>query len=183
MMSSLNQSPEEPRGVGQGAVVLGVDTSLRSSGVGVVQGPARSPRFIACGTIRIPASAPHTECLYRLDAGITGLLEEHAPEAVAIEGIFFSKNAKTAMILGQARGVVLAAAARAGVPVYEYAPRDVKLALSGFGGASKEQVAKMITTLLRLRQVPQADAADALSIALCHLQRTSGAMLSAPKPL
>jgi crossover junction endodeoxyribonuclease RuvC len=159
---------------GGNARILGVDTSLRSTGVGVVQGPVKSPQFITCGVIKTPAAHPHTECLRRLDAGITELIEEHHPDAVAIEGIFYCKNVRTAMILGQARGVVLAAAARAGVAVYEYAPRDIKLALSGFGGASKDQVAKMITTLLKLKQIPQEDAADALAIALCHLHRTTG---------
>lgn len=169
--------------VGANLKVLGVDTSLRSTGIGIVQGPVKAPLFITCGVIKTPAAQPHTECLRRLDAGITELIEEHRPDVVAIEGAFFSKNVKTAMILGQARGVVLAASARAGLPVYEYAPRDVKLALSGFGGAAKEQVAKMITSLLKLKQVPQEDAADALSIALCHLHRVTGVRAVEPKPL
>jgi len=168
---------------GGNAKILGVDTSLRSTGVGVVQGPVKAPVFITCGVIKIPASQPHSECLRRLDAGITELLDEHRPDAVAIEGGFYSKNARTAMILGQARGVVLAASARVGIPVYEYAPREVKLALSGFGAASKEQVAKMITALLKLKQLPQEDAADALSIALCHLHRTTGVRAVEQKPL
>ncbi len=164
-------------------VILGVDTSLRSSGVGVVRGPAGAPHFIACGVIKTPPAKPHTECLRRLDAGITELLAEHTPAAVSIEGIFFCKNVRTAMILGQARGVVLAAAARAGVPVYEYAPRDVKLALSGFGAASKDQVGRMITSALRLAKVPPPDASDALAIALCHLQRVSGIRAVLPQPI
>ncbi|HMP88720.1 MAG TPA: crossover junction endodeoxyribonuclease RuvC [Kiritimatiellia bacterium] len=164
-------------------LVLGVDTSLRSSGVGLVRGPVRNPQFITCGTIKTPASQPHTECLRRLDAGISELIEEHNPDVVAIEGIFFCKNVRTAMILGQARGVVLAAAARAGKPVYEYAPRDVKKSLSGFGAASKDQVAKMITSLLKLNRVPQEDAADALAIALCHLHRVTGVRVTEPKAL
>jgi crossover junction endodeoxyribonuclease RuvC len=164
-------------------VVLGVDTSLRSSGVGVVAGPARAPRFVACGVIKTPATRPHTECLRRLDAGITELLAEHRPDALSIEGIFFCKNVRTALILGQARGVVLAAAARVGVPVYEYAPRDVKNALSGYGAASKEQVGRMITAMLKLPAVPQEDAADALALALCHLHRTTGVRAVEAKPL
>lgn len=164
-------------------VILGVDTSLRSTGVGVIRGPFKTSTFITCGTIKNSADKPHSECLRRLDAGITELIEEHRPVVVAIEGAFFAKNARTAMILGQARGVVIAAAARAGVPVYEYTPRDVKLAISGFGAASKDQVARMITTLLRLKQVPQADAADALAIALCHLHRSSGILAKPMKPI
>ncbi len=168
---------------GDQARVLGVDTSLRSSGVGLIQGPVKSPQFLTCGTIKNAATLPHSECLRRIDAAITELIDEHRPGALAIEGIFFAKNARTAMILGQARGVVIAAAARAGVPVFEYAPRDVKSALSGFGAASKDQVARMITTMLKLKQVPQADAADALAIALCHLHRTTGVRAVMPKPL
>ena len=168
---------------GDQARVLGVDTSLRSSGVGLIQGPVKAPQFLTCGTIKNPASLPHSECLRRIDAAVTELIEEHQPGAVAIEGIFFAKNARTAMILGQARGVVIAAAARAGVPVYEYAPRDVKSALSGFGAASKDQVARMITTMLKLKQVPQEDAADALAIALCHLHRTTGVRAELPQPI
>lgn len=164
-------------------VILGVDTSLRSTGVGIVAGPLKLARFITCGTIRTAANRPHSECLRRLDAGISELIDEHKPGIVAIEGAFFAKNAKTAMILGQARGVVIAAAARAGLPVFEYAPRDVKLALSGFGAASKMQVARMITSILRLKQVPQADAADALAIALCHLHRSAGIQAKPLSPI
>lgn len=163
--------------------VLGVDTSLRSSGVGLLQGPAKAPVFLTCGTIRNAPALPHSECLRRIDAAITELIEEHRPDAVAVEGIFFARNARTAMVLGQARGVVIAAAARHGVPVFEYAPRDVKSALSGFGAASKEQVGRMIGALLKLKQIPQEDAADALAIALCHLYRTSGVRAQPPTPL
>src|SRR5262245_60006931 len=104
--------PSQP---GNNVRILGVDTSLRSSGVGIVHGPIKSPQFITCGTIKTPAKAPHTECLRRLDAGITDLIEEHSPDAIAIEGVFYCKNVRTAITLGQARGVVLAAAARAGI--------------------------------------------------------------------
>lgn len=90
-----------------------------------------------------------------------------------MEGTFFAKNAKTAMILGQARGVVLAACARAGLPVFEYSPRAVKQAVTGTGTARKEQVGRMVVRLLGLTDLPQEDAGDALAIALCHThQRT-----------
>lgn len=91
------------------------------------------------------------------------------PDAVALEGGFFCKNVKTAVILGEARGVVIAACAGAGVPVYEYSPRRVKQAVVGFGNAGKEQVQKMVMAILRLDEKPHEDAADALAIALCHL--------------
>ncbi len=165
------------------ARVLGVDTSLRSSGVGVVEGPVATPGFLTCGTIRNAAGLSVSECLRRIDAAITELIEEHRPDSVAIEGIFFARNARTAMILGQARGVVIAASARAGVPVFQYAPRDIKAALSGFGAASKDQIGRMVTALLKLKQVPQEDAADALAIALCHLHRSSGLRAVPPEPI
>lgn len=165
------------------ARVLGVDTSLRSSGIGLIQGPVKAPAFLTCGTIRNAPALPVSECLRRIDAGITEVIEEHRPDAVAIEGIFFARNARTAMILGQARGVVIAAAARAGIPVFQYAPRDIKSAMSGFGAASKDQVGRMVTALLKLKQVPQEDAADALAIALCHLHRSSGLRTEPPQPI
>ncbi len=163
--------------------VLGVDTSLRSSGVGLVDGPANNPVFVTCGTIRNATTLPHSECLRRIDGAIGELIEEHRPDAVAIEGIFYAKNARTAMILGQARGVVIAVASRAGIPVYEYAPRDVKSAISGSGTASKDQVGRMIAAMLKLKQAPQEDAADALAIALCHLHRSGGVRAEPPKPI
>jgi crossover junction endodeoxyribonuclease RuvC len=172
-----------PTDPGNNVRILGVDTSLRSSGVGIIQGPVKSPTFVTCGTIKTPAAKPHTECLRRLDAGINELIEEHKPDSIAIEGIFYCKNVRTAITLGEVRGVVLTAAGRAGIPIFEYAPRDVKMALSGFGAASKDQVARMITTLLKLKQIPQEDAADALAIALCHLHRTSGVRAVEPKQL
>ena len=111
------------------------------------------------------------------------MLAHTRPDAAAIEGGFFFKNAKTAMILGEVRGVVIAACAAAGVPVFEYSPRLVKQALTGFGGAQKDQVSKMVMAILGLKEKPQEDAADALAIAICHVHNQSGIAALKPKPI
>jgi crossover junction endodeoxyribonuclease RuvC len=150
--------------------VIGVDTSLRSTGIGIVE--ARGNQFVALAhtVIKNPASRPHTACLAHLQQTLQGLLAEYQPAVAAVEGVFFSKNARTAMVLGQARGVVLAACALADLEVFEYAPRSVKQAVVGNGNAHKEQMIKMVTLLLGLPEAPPEDAADALGLALCHLQ-------------
>lgn len=151
--------------------VLGVDTSLRSTGVGVVEGRGSVLRAVRYDVIRNPADRPHTHCLSHLFARLREIIREEKPEAAAVEGVFVSKNARTAMILGQARGVVLAVCALEEIPVYEYAPRRIKQAVVGHGNAHKDQVAQMIVRLLGLKEKPPEDAADALAIAVCHLHQ------------
>lgn len=163
--------------------VLGIDASLRSTGLGVVESRAGRPAAVEMGTIRTPAARPHSECLSRIHAEVTALLARARPDAAAIEGGFFFKNAKTAMVLGECRGVIIAACASAGVPVFEYSPRVVKQALTGFGGAQKHQVSKMVMAVLGLKEKPQEDAADALAIALCHLNSQAGIAALRAKPL
>lgn len=133
--------------------------------------------------LRMPQRAPLSACLSNLLRGIGEVLARCAPDAVAIEGAFFFKNASTAMILGQARGVAIAVCAGKAVPVYEYAPRRVKQAVVGFGGASKEQVQKMVASLLGLREAPQEDASDALALAICHLHNRTGYAALTQTPL
>jgi crossover junction endodeoxyribonuclease RuvC len=163
--------------------ILGIDTSLRSTGLGVVA--AQSSRFsmIDGATLKNAANLPLTACLLRIRNGVADMIRQSRPRAAAIEGAFFQKNARTAMILGHARGVALAACAEAGLPVYEYAPRKVKLAVAGFGGAEKAQVRKMLVALLGLDREPQEDVGDALAIALCHLHNRSGIAALAPTEL
>ena len=163
--------------------MLGVDTSLRSTGYGVVESKGSRLAAIEQGKIANPASYPHSRCLNRIDTEIRKVIERTKPDAASIEGIFFCKNVKTAVILGQARGVVIAACAAAGVPVFEYAPRRVKQALVGFGGADKSQVGKMISAMLGLSEQPEEDAADALAMAICHIHSANRIAVLAPKPL
>lgn len=148
--------------------ILGVDTSLRCSGVGVVEAEGTRLSAIAFGTIRNKASLPHSQCLLAIHEQLNQWIDRHQPTVVGIEGAFYFKNANTAMVLGEARGVVIAVCASHGLPVYEYSPRRVKQAIVGTGAAQKQQVAAMVQRLLNLPEEPQSDAADALAIAICH---------------
>ena len=151
--------------------ILGVDTSLRSTGIGIIDGVRREIKAVTYGTIKNKPSVPHSECLWKINREIRALIEHYEPAVVAVEGIFFFKNAKTSMILGQARGVVLAACAEQGRQVFEYAPRLVKQSIVGTGRAEKAQVGAMVQRLLHLPSIPSSDAADALAIAMTHLHQ------------
>jgi len=148
--------------------IFGIDTSLRSTGVGIVEFKGSEMRAIAYGRIQNKPKVPHSLCLENIFSSITELIEAHAPDCAAIEGAFFAKNAKTAMVLGQARGVAIAACAKQALEITEHSPRKVKSAVVGTGTAQKDQVAKMVMRLLNLSEQPQEDAADALAIAICH---------------
>lgn len=159
--------------------VLGIDTSLRSTGVGVVDAAGSRLTAVEFGRVHNPDRLPLSGCLRRLDEGIRDVLARTRPDEAAIEDIFFCKNVHTAVTLGEARGVVIAACAAAGIPVYEYAPRRVKQALVGNGAADKSQVRRMVMRLMGLADEPQEDAGDALAIAVCHVNsRTSVAALA-----
>ena len=157
------------------ARILGFDLSLRATGFGCIAVAGSRLTAEAWGVVRAPASWPHSRCLANLQEVATRLLGEGAvPEAVAIEGIFHARNVRTAITLGEVRGVVLAVCAAAGIPVFEYAPREVKQAVVGWGAASKEQVAKMVGSVLGLAEPPTTDAADALGVAICHAHQRTG---------
>lgn len=149
--------------------VLGIDTSLRSTGVGIIDAAGSRMTPVYYGTVKNPPGRPLSACLLHLQDELRKLVETHEPQAVAVEGIFYAKNVKTMMILCHARGAIIAQCARLGLPVYEYEPRRVKMAVAGFGGAQKEQIQKMVKTLLGLHEEPQNDAADALALAITHL--------------
>lgn len=163
--------------------IIGIDTSLRSTGVGIIETAGSSMRLIEAVTLSTPAKYPLSECLRRLDEGLMEMIVTYQPVCAAIEGIFFCKNVKTAVTLGEARGVAIAACTRARLPVFEYSPRRVKQALVGHGEASKDQVARMVIRLLGLAETPQEDSSDALAIAICHAQAHSSVAALAPKAL
>ncbi len=163
--------------------ILGVDASLRSTGVAVIEVKGQQMRALAHGRIHNKASLPHSECLAAIQREIEKLIAEFSPDEAALEGAFFAKNAKTAMILGQVRGVVLAACAEHTLPIYEYSPRSVKKAVVGVGSAKKEQVGAMVTRLLGLAEPPQEDAADALAIAICHAHQRNAPEALRSKPV
>jgi len=163
--------------------VLGVDTSLRSTGVGVVEAAGSRMTPIHHGILRNPPARSLSGCLLAIEDGIADLIANHRPDVVAVEGIFYAKYVRTTLLLGHARGAVLAQCARLGTPVFEYEPRRVKLAVVGQGGASKEQVQRMVAILLHLPETPSADAADALAIAICHLHNRTRIQADAAEPI
>jgi crossover junction endodeoxyribonuclease RuvC len=149
--------------------VLGIDPGLSRCGYGAVAGRAGDSHAVAYGVLTTAPGEPLPERLAQLAAELEALVAELAPCALAVERVLFQNNARTAISVGQASGLALVAAARAGIPVTQYSPNEVKLAVAGHGGAEKEQVQLMVTRLLRLETVPRPpDAADALALALCH---------------
>jgi len=151
--------------------------------VAVVEARGSRVCAIEYGKISIAARSRLSECLARLAQGLTEVIRRSGAEAAAVEGIFYCKNAKTALVLGEARGVAIATCTAHGLPVFEYAPRRVKQAVVGFGGADKQQVRSMVMSLLGLEKAPQDDAGDALAIGLCHLHDRTGHGLLQPEPI
>jgi crossover junction endodeoxyribonuclease RuvC len=151
-------------------IVLGVDPGLTRCGYAVLKmTSAHSISALAIGVIRTPPQNPLHDRLAEIHAEIEALLGEYSPDAVAIEQVFFQNNVRTAMGVGQASGIVLALAARAGCEVAQYTPSAVKNTVAGWGSATKEQIGHMVQQRLNLSSVPTpADAADAAAIALCH---------------
>jgi len=151
--------------------VLGIDCGTEYTGYGVVEQTGDGElRCLAAGAIRLSPREPMPRRLEQIFAKLSELIAAHQPELVAIEDVFYAVNVKSALKLGQVRGVAMLAAAVAGLEVCEYAPLAIKSAVVGYGRAEKSQVQQMVTRLLRLAEVPEPpDAADALAIAICHL--------------
>ena len=153
--------------------VLGIDPGTATTGYAVVEEERVELRLVELGVISTPANSPLPHRLQQIYAGLRRLIETHSPEASAVEQLFFSRNERTAMSVGHARGVALLALADAALPIAEYTPMQVKQAISGYGGASKYQVQQMVRMLLKLDEVPQPDdAADAAAVAICCLHRS-----------
>jgi crossover junction endodeoxyribonuclease RuvC len=162
-------------------IIFGLDPSLRSTGYGIVQTDGREMRALAYGIIKNPDKMLPSRCLVAIRERITDLLQEHRPDAAAVEGIIYLQNYQTAITLGAARGAALLALAEAGLPIYEYAPKRVKAAATGRGGAQKAQVGFMMRALLGLTENPPPDAADALAVAVTHAQNSG--VLSKPREI
>jgi crossover junction endodeoxyribonuclease RuvC len=158
--------------------VLGIDPGLATTGYAVVGESRHGLRAAAVGVIRTDPARPLAGRLAELHRDLTQVIAEHRPEAVAIEEVFVNRNLATASSVARASGVAVLCAGLAGLPVFEYSPSGVKKAVGGFGGASKQQVRRMLLLRMGLDSLPgPADATDALAVALCHLQ--SGALLRA----
>lgn len=158
-------------------IILGIDPGSRLTGFGIIevggQIPANKPRYITSGCIRIKQETLDLKLKQIFDS-VCELIQEFRPDEFAIESVFLSKNADSALKLGQARGAAIVAASHYALPVAEYPARKVKQSVVGTGSADKTQVQHMVKTLLKLPTNPQADAADALAVALCHANTTQG---------
>lgn len=150
--------------------VLGIDPSVRGTGYAVVEWDARKTRALTWARVSIASKLPHAACLAEIYRSMQKVIATFQPDHVAIEGVIYVQNRRTAILLGSARGAALAAVGQAGLPVYEYPARLVKKAATGFGGAAKQQVGFMMRALLGLTATPGPDEADALAIALTHTQ-------------
>lgn len=160
---------DKPLGAGRGAVrrILGIDPGSRITGYALLDSDGHRSQHLASGCIRV-GDQPWPERLGELFRAVTGVVAQYAPADLAIEQVFFARDPSAALKLGQARGAILCAALQAGVSVYEYSPKAVKLAVVGTGGADKVQVQHMVKALLGLPEEPVEDQADALAAAICH---------------
>jgi crossover junction endodeoxyribonuclease RuvC len=150
--------------------ILGIDPGSRRTGWGVVQLEGTKLRHIGAGTIRLAEKLPLAKRLHLIHQGLERVVHEHQPEAVAVEEIFFAKYPNAALKLGHARGIALLVASQCELEVYEYPPAVVKRTVVGRGAADKMQVTRLVTALLGLKTPPEEDAADALAVAITHIQ-------------
>ena len=151
--------------------VLGIDPGTGRTGYGLVEREGTRLQAIDYGCIETPAGMALSERLLEIHSALENLIEAHEPTYLSVERLFFNRNVQTAFAVGQARGVVLLTAAMHGIPVYEYTPNEVKIAVTGYGRAAKDQVQRMVQVVLGLPEIPRPDdTADALAIAICLAQ-------------
>src|SRR6266550_6004188 len=160
--------------------VLAIDASLRNTGVAIIDAANGKARALYFGVIHNPKTLRSSSCLVAIRDRLAELIHTHEPDCCALEAVIYVQSYKTAIILGAARGAAILAAAERGLPVFEYAPKRIKQSTVGRGGADKNQVAFMVRALLGLTETPDADAADALAIALTHLRMHEAAARGLP---
>jgi crossover junction endodeoxyribonuclease RuvC len=162
-------------------VALGIDPGTAIVGYAVVMARGSDLQLIVCDVITTPAKMPLAERLQHIYAGLSTIVATYKPQEAAMEELFFAKNARTAMTVGQARGVAMLALANGGLSIAEYTPKQVKQAVTGYGSADKNQVGEMVRILLKLSAIPKPDdAADAAAVAICHLNTATYAHIFAP---
>lgn len=150
-------------------IILGIDPGTATTGYGLIEEKAGKVMLVDFGVIITKPESTAEQRLEILFDQMTDIIEEYNPDEIAVEELFFSNNVKTAMSVSQARGVILLATQKMGMPLSEYTPNQVKNGICGYGGADKKQVQKMVQILLNLKEIPKPDdAADALAIAICH---------------
>lgn len=150
-------------------IILGIDPGTNIMGYGIIQGTGNHPKLISMGIIDLHKIDDHFSKLKHIFERTIGLIEEYHPDELAIEAPFFGKNVQSMLKLGRAQGTAISAALSRQMPIYEYAPRKIKLAITGQGNASKEQVAAILQNILKFKEMPKdLDATDGLAAALCH---------------
>ncbi|MGC8743927.1 MAG: crossover junction endodeoxyribonuclease RuvC [Verrucomicrobiia bacterium] len=164
-------------------VIIGIDPSLRGTGYGIISVNKKRVAALSYGTIKCPKDLEHSKCLLEIGRVLREVIREYKPQLCVVEGLFYAQNIKTALVMGEARGASLFAAAESGIDVYEIAPRKVKKAITGYGGAQKRAVAKMVQRILGLNEQPEPDAADALALAITFAQECAGLKLSPLKKI
>src|SRR3954462_14811189 len=161
--------------------ILGIDPSLRGTGYGVIRVAKPHPIALTHGTISIPASWERSRCLAKIFETLRDVIAEQKPTVCVLEGLFYAQNLQTALIMGEARGASMVAAAHAGLELFEISPRKMKLAIVGYGAAQKSAVAKMVQRFLQLTDEPAPDAADALALAIAFAQEVNRFSIRPPK--
>lgn len=157
-------------------IIIGIDPGTATTGYGIIHASGGRLRALEYGTIRTSARQDLPVRLHKIYSEIAALLDQYSPDVMAVEQLFFNRNVTSALLVGQARGVFLLAAAQCGLKVAEYTPPEVKQSVTGDGGADKAQIAFMVRALLGLRETPRPDdAADALAIAICHAHTSATA--------
>ena len=150
--------------------VLAIDPAVRNTGYAILEGDPRKPTVICYDTISVPKKIPQSGALSAIRTHLVHLITQHQPDEIAVEGIIYVQSHHTAISMGAARAAAMIAGADHGIPVFEYSPKKIKMAVVGKGTANKNQVAFMVRALLGLPETPSSDAADALAIGLAHLQ-------------
>lgn len=156
-------------------IILGVDPGTATTGYGIIKKEGQKHTLVKYGCVLTPAKTPLHDRLDAIFNELSEIIDDYKPEHIVVEELFFAANSKTAIAVGQARGVILLAGKKKGLSVFEYTPLEVKMALTGYGRADKNQIQQMVKTLLSLDKIPKPDdAADALAIAICHAQIYKG---------
>lgn len=186
MMNSTTSDTSSPNATsGFDRIIIGIDPGTNVMGYGILGVNGKKPAMIAMGVIRLSRYETHYLRLRRIHERVLGLVEQYLPDEMAIEAPFFGKNVQSMLKLGRAQGVAMAAALERDIPITEYEPRKIKMAITGNGAASKEQVQEMLRRILSIsrdRILPELDATDALAAALCHFYESSKPMAaSSPK--
>ena len=157
--------------------ILGIDPGYATIGFGVVEAERGQMHMVTYGVITTPAGIPLSRRLYQISTDMEELISQVKPDVIAVEELFFNTNITTGIAVAHGRGVILCAAEKCGIPLHEYTPSQVKVAVTGYGKAEKHQVIAMVTSILRLSQPPKPDdTADAIAIAICHAQCSSSLM-------